>query len=691
MKFINREISWLSFNERVLQEASDAEVPLIERMRFLGIFSSNMDEFFRVRVATLKRMEDLGKKAKKILGGSPRKVLDDIYAIVVEQQNKFEKTYDTLLKELEKENIFIINETQLNEAQGKIVREYFQQEVRSALVPIMIGSLPEFPYLKDRAVYLAILLSDSKKKEKPRYALIEIPTDILSRFLVLPESEGKKFVILLDDIIRFGLKDIFSIFPYDTFSAYTIKITRDAEIDIEGDYTESFMEKVSKGLKQRKRGKPVRFNFDEQINTELLHFLLRKMNLKIGDDNIIPGQRYHNFRDFMQFPVLGKAHLVNKKINPLPHPDFVTGKSLFYSIRQKDILLHYPYQSFDYFIDLLREAAIDTKVTSIKITLYRLASKSKVVNTLINAVRNGKEVTVVMELQARFDEEANINWSDRLREEGANVILGVQGLKVHSKMCLITRREKGKNVSYANIATGNYNESTSRFYCDHSLFTVDKSIVNEVEDLFLFMENNYKLFQFKHLLVAPFQMRKKIVKLIEEETANAKKGKPASIQIKLNNFVDPEMNELLREAAKKGVKIKMIVRSTCAFDADDPELNGNVSVISIVDKFLEHSRLFIFHNNGNPKYFITSADWMVRNLDHRVEMVCPVYDKNLQQELQTYFDIQQSDNTKARIINSLQDNKYVRTGEVRVRSQDAIYKWLQKRKTSKDEQKDSNG
>lgn len=679
MKFINREISWLSFNERVLQEAADTSVPLLERLRFLGIFSSNMDEFFRVRVATLQRMEDLGKSAKKILGGSPRKVLDDIYGIVVKQQNEFEKIYQNIFNELKKENIHIINETQLNEEQRKIVKEYFQQEVRSALVPIMVGSLPEFPYLKDRAIYLAVLLSDSRKKEKSRYALIEVPTDILSRFFVLPEQDGKKYIILLDDIIRYGLKDIFYIFPYDTFSAYTVKITRDSELDIEGDFTESFMEKISKSLKQRKRGKPVRFNFDEQINTELLHFLLRKMHLKIGDDNIIPGQRYHNFRDFMQFPVLGKAHLMNKKTNPLPHPDFLQWKSIFYSIRQNDILLHYPYQSFDYFIDLLREAAIDPKVSSIKITLYRLASKSKVVNTLINAVKNGKQVTVVMELQARFDEEANIYWSDRLREEGANVILGVQGLKVHSKMCLITRKEKGSNVRYVNISTGNYNESTARLYCDHSLFTTDKNITKEIDDLFSFMESNYRVTNFKHLMVAPFQMRKRFVKLIEEEISNAEKGKPALIQIKLNNLMDLDMIQLLRTAAKKGVKIKMIVRSTCALDPDDPELKGNVSIISIVDKFLEHSRIIIFYNNGNPEYFVTSADWMVRNLDHRVEMACPVYDKNLQQELQTYFDIQWNDNVKARIINNSQDNRYVSTTANHVRSQEAIYKWLQKK------------
>ena len=452
MKYLNRELSWLSFNERVLQEAMDEKVPLIERMRFLGIFSNNLDEFFRVRVATLSRLETLGKKAKKILGESPRKIIDDVYATVIVQQTKFEATYKKIVAELENENIFIINEKQLKDEQADYVKYYFRHEVRAALVPIMIDTLPEFPNLKDRSIYLAVLLTDSTKKQKPRYALIEVPSDLVSRFLVLPEKEGKKFIILLDDIIRFGLPEIFNILPYDTFSAFTIKITRDAEIEIEENISESLMEKVSKGIKQRKKGKPVRFNFDQDIEVELLHYLLRRVHLRIGDDNIIPGQRYHNFKDFMQFPVLGKSHLIYKPEHLLLQPDFEKGKSLFEVIKKKDILVHYPYQSFEHFIDMLREAAIDPKVSSIKITMYRLASKSKVVNALINAVKNGKEVTVIMELQARFDEEANIRCSDRLKEEGAHVILGVQGLKVHSKMCLITRKEKGKKVLYANIS-----------------------------------------------------------------------------------------------------------------------------------------------------------------------------------------------------------------------------------------------
>ncbi len=656
----------------------DENVPLIERIRFLGIFSNNQDEFFRVRVATLSRMEMLGKKAKKIIGESPRKIIDEVYAVVIKQQTKFEAAYKKIRQQLESENIFIINEKQLKDEQAEFVKNYFRQEVRGALVPIMIDAIPEFPYLKDRSIYLAVLLSDSTKKSKSRYALIEVPSDSISRFLVLPEKDGQKFIILLDDIIRFGLKEIFSILPYDTFSAYTIKITRDAEIAIEENISESLMEKISKGIKQRKKGKPVRLSFDQDIDVELLHYLLRRVHLKIGDDNIIPGQRYHNFKDFMQFPVLGKSHLIYKNEPPMLHTDFEFGKSLFSVIKQKDILVHYPYHSFEHFIDMLREAAIDPKVSSIKITMYRLASKSKVVNALINAVKNGKDVTVVMELQARFDEEANIKWSDRLREEGAHVILGVQGLKVHSKMCLITRSEKGKKFLYANISTGNYNENTSRVYADHALFTADKNITAEIEGLFSFLENNYKATHYDHSLVAPMQMRKRFVKLIENEIENAKRGIEATICIKLNNLADKDMVDLLQRAAKAGVKIKMMIRSTCALLPDNPELKGNIEIRSIVDRYLEHTRFMIFNNGGKPVYYLSSADWMVRNLDLRIELAIPLLDKHIQEQIKHYFELQWNDNLKARVLNNVQDNKYFTNDLKPARSQDAILKYLKK-------------
>lgn len=677
MKLQNRELSWLSFNARVLQEAEDPTVPLLERLRFLGIFSSNLDEFFRVRVATLRRMLRLGGKAKKIIGEHPKQILARIYDTVVQQQKKFESIYFGLIDELEVHNVHIVDETEITQEQGRIVSEYFHRDVRPALVPIMIDSVEEFPYLKDRAIYLAVLLSDSTGKHKPRYSFIEIPTDVVPRFFVLPEMSGKKYVMLLDDVIRYALRDIFYIFPHDTHQAYTIKMTRDAELDIDNDLTESLVEKIQKSVKQRSYGKPVRIVYDATMQPDLLKYVLRRIQLHDKKENLIPGGRYHNFRDFMKFPVLGLTHLTYPKRPPLPHPAFPANTSMMSRMQQGDVLLHFPYHTFDYVIDLLREAAIDPRVESIKMTLYRLAPKSMIGNALINAANNGKKVTVVMELQARFDEENNILWSDKLSEEGVRVIPGVQGLKVHSKVCLITRKEKGKLTMYANVGTGNYNEITSKLYADHSLFTCDKRIVEEINELFNFFESSYKVAPFKHLLVAPFQMRKRFLRMIDDEIAHAQHGKPAAIWIKLNNLVDEEMVEKISEAANAGVQVKMIVRSTCGLLPDSLKGGDNIKITSIVDKYLEHSRIIIFHNNGDEKYFISSADWMTRNLNNRVETACPLYDKNIQHELKTYFELQLMDNVKARIVNDAQDNQYAHTPSNHpFRSQDEIYNYL---------------
>ncbi|MBA3649110.1 MAG: polyphosphate kinase 1 [Chitinophagales bacterium] len=676
MRFINREISWLSFNERVLQEAEDLNVPLLERLRFLGIFSSNLDEFFRVRVATLKRMMPLGKKAKKTIGDTPKKILSEIFNTVVTQQNRFNQIYQQLLQALEQENIFIINEKQLSPEQGAFVRNYFHREVRAALVPIMIDSIEEFPYLRDHAIYLAVHLSDSTGEHKAKYSIIEVPTDVVSRFLVLPKEGDKNSVILLDDIIRYCLDDVFYMFSFDTFKAAMVKMTRDAELDLLEDYTESFVGKVEKGLKQRKRGKPVRFIYDAAIDSDLLDYMLKRMHLKKGDDNIVAGARYHNFKDFVSFPSLGKMYLLYPQNERLLHPDLPVNKRMLPVIAQKDVLLHFPYHSFDYFIDFLREAAIDPKVSEIKITLYRLAKNSKVANSLINAVRNGKKVVVVMELQARFDEEHNIFWSDRLTEEGAHIIFGVQGLKVHSKICLITRKEKGKDVLYANVSTGNYNESTAKIYSDHSLFTADSKITNELEEMFTFFQNTYKVPEYKHLIVAPTYMRKRLEKLIDREIQAAKNGRLARIDIKLNNFADLAMVEKVLEAARAGVTVRMLIRGTCAIGAISDEVKKNIHIISIVDKFLEHSRIFVFYNEGKEAIYISSADWMMRNLNSRVEMALPIYDTNIRKEILEFLDIQFHDNVKARILDDQQQNYYLRNDKPPFRSQEEIYFYL---------------
>ena len=673
---INRDLSWLSFNARVLQEAEDPGVPLIERMRFLGIFSNNRDEFYRVRVATIRRMSKWPHKGKQMFGEIPDVLLESIQKIVIRQQKKFERIYEEILAELKKENIFLVNEKQLSEQHQLFVKNYFHDQVYPFLVPIMLESSPRFPYLKEKSTYLVIKIIQQVKEKKWKYALIELPTDVVSRFLVLPTSDHQQRIIMLDDVIRFCLDDIFSIFNYEKIESYTIKLTRDAELDIDSDLSKSLVEKISKSVKMRKKGMPVRLAYDEKIPEDLLNFILKKINMN-KRDYLIPGGRYHNFRDFMSFPDLGKKHLRYNIPHPADHPALKGQQSIFKVIRQQDVLLAYPYQSFHHIIDLLREASIDPKVESIKITLYRAAANSGIVNALINAVKNGKQVTAVVELQARFDEEANIVFANRLQEEGAQIIFGVPGLKVHSKLFLITRREEGKIVSYAHLGTGNFNEQTAKVYCDHSLLTSNKKITEEVSKLFNFYRNNFKTGTYKRLVVSPFNMRKRFIHLINQEIKNAEAGKPAWMILKMNSLVDEEMIRKLYQASQAGVKIEMIVRGICSLVTGMKGFSDNIRVISIVDKFLEHSRIFVFAGNGDEKYFISSADWMYRNLDHRSEVAIPILDKELQKHLMTYLQIQLCDNNKARTINRDQDNTYKeRNNGVSVRSHDDIGRWL---------------
>lgn len=672
---INRDISWLSFNERVLQEAQDASVPLMERLKFLGIFSSNRDEFFRVRVATLNRMTRLGKRAKRVLGKHPKELLNDIHKIVLRQQNKFEATYTALIGELEAQNIFIINEKQMHSDQEQFIREYFRESIHPTLFPIILERRLKFPYLKNNSIYLVVRLT-KKNKSDFKYSLIEIPADVLPRFVQLPKIEDKKFVMFLEDVIRFCLNEIFVPFDYTASEAYTIKLTRDAELDIEQDVSKSMIEKITKSLKKRKTGMPVRFTYDSATPKDMLNFLLKKINV-LKDDTLIPGSRYHNFKDFISFPFIGTSALRYKTQLPLPHKDLKTASSILNVLRKKDVLLTYPYQQFSHIIDLLREASIDPKVESIKITLYRVAEHSNIVNALINAVKNGKSVTAVVELQARFDEEANIHWANKLQEEGATVIFGVPGLKLHSKLFLIHRKENGKRVNFAHIGTGNFNENTAKIYSDISLLTSDKRITAEVEKTFEFYSDNLKTSPYKHLLSAPFSMRKKFSFLIKREINNARAGKQAYIILKLNSLSDAGMIKKLYQASAAGVKIKLIMRGICSLIPGEKELSENIEALSIVDKYLEHSRVLIFCNGGDEKYFISSADWMTRNLDYRSEIATPIYDKNIQKELKQIIEIQLADNTKARIINRKQDNTF-KTNDTaaKVRAQEEIYKFL---------------
>jgi polyphosphate kinase len=673
----NREISWLSFNARVLQEAEDTGVPLVERIRFLGIFSSNLDEFFRVRVATLKRACKLGKKAEKILGNDPREILEEIHAIVLKLFAKFATIYQSLLQELAAKDIYIINEREALPVHKQFIENYFHQQVQPTLVPIMLNYIRNFSGLKDQSIYLAVHLAQHEKGKKTKYALIEVPTAVLPRFVLLPPQGSRKYIMLLDDVIRYCLPEIFAIFRFDACAAYCIKLTRDAELDIENDAMESYIEKISRSVKNRKKGKPVRFTYDASIAPEFLEFLAKKFHIT-QRDNLIPGGRYHNFKDFINFPDVGLSELRYHPRQTLPRPELHQHKRLLVAIRKHDIMLHYPYQSFDYMISLLREAAIDPKVVSIKMTLYRLAKNSNVVNALIHAVRNGTQVTVVVELQARFDEEANIYWAHKLEEEGAKVIYGVPGYKVHSKLCLITRKEDGRLVDYANISTGNYNELTARLYCDDSLLTADVRITKEVREMFNFFEDNIYLGKYKHLAVSPFHMRSKFVKLIQNEIQNARKGREAFIILKLNSLVDRDIIAKLYEANNAGVKIRLIIRGSCAVIPGIQGVSENIEALSIIDRFLEHARILLFCNGGEELYFISSADWMNRNLNHRIEVACPIYSKEIQRELRTMLDIQFQDNVKARWLNEKQDNAYKKTPtSPQVRSQSDIYQFFQ--------------
>ncbi|MFM2156014.1 MAG: hypothetical protein RL516_763 [Bacteroidota bacterium] len=671
---VNRDISWLSFNDRVLQEANDPTVPLLERLKFLGIVSSNRDEFFRVRVASIKRMVRLGKKGEELLGENPIQLLDSIQNIIVRQQEAFDDSFQKILSELERKGIFLLNENQLTKDQGAFVRDYFYENVQPTLVPVLLDNLNEFPAMKDRSIYFLIMMQ--KVGAKTKYALLEIPSEVVSRFVVIPKES--KYIIMLDDVIRYCLDDLFFNFDYDSINAYTIKITRDAELDLEQDVTKSIVKKVSESIKNRRKGQPTRLVYDEALPAEAMKFLLKKIQLN-KEDHPISGGRYHNFVDFIRFPSLNRLELKQKNLPVLPHKAIPARTSLFKIILKQDVLLSFPYQSYTHVINLLREASIDPKVVSISITLYRMANNSRIINSLINAIKNGKKVTAIVELQARFDEEANIRWANKLNEEGVKVIYGVPGIKLHSKLFLITRQEQNKLVNYVHIGTGNFNEDTARLYADYSLLTADKRITDEVVKVFSFYNDNFKVGTYKHLVVSPFNTRKKYLQLINAEIEHAKQGLDAWVFLKMNSLTDPEMIKKLYEASAAGVKVKLIIRSICSLVPGINALSENIEAISIVDKYLEHARVFVFSNNGSPKVYLSSADWMTRNLDHRSEVGVPVYDESIKKQLIDMLELQWNDNTKARSINVFQNNPYhFSKVKSKFKSQDEIYKYIEK-------------
>jgi polyphosphate kinase len=669
---INREISWLYFNDRVLQEAADPTVPLIERIKFLAIFSSNLDEFYRVRVATLSRLSNLNEKAKEILGYNPKKILNQIKTIVVRQERKFNNLYENIIiKQLAEEKIFILNDTQLNVARGEFVKKYFREKMLAQLVPIMLDESLPLPELRDRAIYFYVKLTRGKKT---RFALIEIPNNI-SRFVVLPETNNLKFIILMDDIIRYSLEDIFFIFEHDSIEAYSIQLTRDAELDLDKEVSGKFIDALAKSLQKRRKGKPMRLLYDTEMPLDMLKNLVSKMGLH--GESLIPGNRYHKFKDFIAFPNVGRAELEYAKYLPLPVDNLSFGKSLMGMIAKKDFLISTPYQSYDYVIHFLREAAIDPKVTEISITVYRLASESRIIHALINAAKNGKKVNCLVELRARFDESNNITWSQKLEEEGVNVLYGIEGYKVHSKICLVKRTEKGKPSYYACLSTGNFNEKTALMYADHTLLTADPRLTGDLITVFKALGKGGLAKGLEHLIVSPIDSRPAIYKLIDNEVKNAKAGKQAYMILKMNSLADEQMIAKLYQASNAGVKIRLIVRGMCCLIPGMKGFSENIDVISIVDKYLEHSRVHIFCNDENELIYLTSADFMTRNIDNRVEVGFPVYDEGLRKEIKDIINIQLSDNTKAREINSHNTNKYHKTNtEVPCRAQIDIYNYL---------------
>ncbi|MFK7906994.1 MAG: polyphosphate kinase 1 [Chitinophagales bacterium] len=685
-RYVNREISWLAFNERVLQEAEDLDMPLLMRIKFLGIFSNNLDEFFRVRVASLKRIISLNtntvvknKEVKNKLGFSPKKIVKRVHSTVIQQQKRFEDIYENIKQELSTHHIHIIDEQNLSNQQGEKVIEYFHDKVRPVLVPIMIKNLPHLPKLKDGSIYLAVVLEQNGAGKEKDFAIIEIPTNKVSRFFVFDREDGiGKNVMLLDDVIRYSMHEVFSMFGFDHYNAYTIKITKDAETDIDNDVSKSFLELMSIAVRRRKEGRPVRFIHDQEIDQDLLSFLIKKLNVT-EEDNLIAAGRYHNFKDFMGFPTLGSPIINNRPNPPLAHKDISPNRSIFKIIKKHDIMLHFPYQSFHPIIDFLREAAIDPQVKYVKATLYRVAKRSNIINALINAKKNGKDVTVVIELQARFDEEANIRWAKELQAEGVKVIHGQQGIKIHSKLLLVGREEEGKIVHYANISTGNFNEDTSRIYSDDSLLTTHKGITKEVLKVFKIIEHNQypsPSTVFSHLLVSPNHLVNTLFDYIDIEIANAKEGKEAYVIAKMNGLNDEGMIEKLYDASQAGVDIQLIVRGICSLRPGVPGLSDNIEAISVVDKYLEHSRVYIFCNGGEEKCYISSADWMERNLRRRIEVACPIYDPKLVTRLKKILSFQWHDNIKARIHNQAEGNPFKRNEKEILRAQYATYDYF---------------
>ena len=669
--FKNRELSWLDFNERVLQEAADITVPLIERLRFIGIFSNNLDEFYKVRYATVKRLALSKKRVKKFYEGENAKdLLNLITERAIELQNRSNLILDFILKDLEKENIFIVDEQAIPKDSISYIESFFLDKIQPKLKIVLLNEKDDFPQLSESSCFLIIKV-ESKNKNL-NYAIVQFP-DKFERFIVI-KNQDVKYVIMIDDIIRHHLFEIFKIFNPSNISANMIKFSRDAELDFDDDISKSYLEKISQSVKDRLKGDPLRFVYDKEIDPNTLKFLLEKMNINSEIDSVIPGGKYHNKKDYMNFPILNND-LAYDKIEQLVIKDFYKHKTVFESIDERDFLVHTPFHKFNHILTFLSEASIDPEVKRICITIYRLSKLSSVANTLINAAKNGKEVVVQIELQARFDETNNIDYAKLMQDQGVKLIFGIPTLKVHAKVCVVEKLINNKILKYGFISTGNFNESTAKIYTDFTIFTSNQSLLDEISNVFEFFSFNYKKFKYEKLIISPYNTKKFFKSLIKNEIKNAKRGKDAFIKIKLNNITNYEMIKELYKAAEEGVKIYLIVRGICCLIPDQKNTHNNIELISIVDKFLEHTRMFIFCNNGKNKTYISSADWMTRNLDNRVEVTIPIEDEKISNQLNEIFSIYWNDNQKSRCVNSENNNEYRKNELGIIRSQSQVYNY----------------
>ncbi len=661
--YVERDVSWMHFNHRILEEAQREDVPVLERMSFLGIYSNNLDEFFRVRMANLGRVAALGDShATKDIKAEAEKAarqLKQINRLNAQYSVEYAHAVDAVGKALAENGIHILRDNALTEEQKQRVFQFYRAKLIGRISPVWFENLHDFDREADDNIYMIVRMK--KDDTKPRYALFPLPVDVVGRWFVLPGEDG--CVMYIDDVVRVCLPLVFPGVQYDCFEAWTFKFTRDAEMEIDNDLREGFMQKIQKGVKSRKVGNPVRIVYDASIPNGALRRIKSLLAEGAHLDTAVAGGHYQNHRDFMSFPNCGKEGLTYPKWQPIINKELHNAESIFKVIREKDRMLHVPYHSFDGYIRLLNEAAIDPKVKGIKTTLYRLAKDSKVVHALICAALNGKKVTVIIELLARFDEASNISWSKKMQDAGINVVFGVEGLKVHSK---ITHIEFKNGQGIAVVSTGNFHEGNASRYTDVMLMTANRNIVQDVERVFRFIDKPYSPIKFKHLLVSPNEMKEKFLQLIDTEIKNHLAGKEAWVKMKVNHITEPKMVQKIYEAVETGVKVEALVRGNCSL-VDSEDYDGRMKIVGIIDRYLEHSRIFIFANGGEPLYFIGSADWMPRNLDCRVEVVAPVYDKDIQEELLTIVNYGLCDTKHGRLVAGVQDN------DLEFRSQEALY------------------